>query len=111
MWLHVDAAMAGTAMVCPEFRRMWEGIEKSDSIVVNPHKWMGTGFDLTAYFVKDPQHLIHVMGTNPSYLRTAHDAEVNNFRDWGIPLGRRSRSLKLWFLILEHGCAAKQTKL
>jgi aromatic-L-amino-acid decarboxylase len=111
MWLHVDAAMAGTAMICPEFRWMWHGIENADSVVLNPHKWMGVGFDLTAYFVKDPQHLIRVMGTDPSYLRTAHDAEVNNFRDWGIPLGRRFRSLKLWFLILEHGVEAIQARI
>ena len=102
-WLHVDAALAGTAMVCPELRWMWDGIENADSIVMNPHKWMGTGFDLSAYFVKDQQHLIRVMGTNPSYLRTSRDAEVNNFRDWGIPLGRRFRSLKLWFLIMDQG--------
>ncbi|MCL1909217.1 MAG: pyridoxal-dependent decarboxylase [Holophagaceae bacterium] len=111
IWLHVDAAMAGTAMVCPEFRWMWDGVEKADSLVLNPHKWMGTGFDLSAYFARDPQHLIRVMGTNPSYLRTAVDAEVNNFRDWGIPLGRRFRSLKLWFLILEHGVEAIQTRI
>jgi len=78
---------------------------------MNPHKWMGTGFDLSAYFVKDPQHLIRVMGTNPSYLRTSRDAEVNNFRDWGIPLGRRFRSLKLWFLMMEHGVEGIQTRI
>jgi aromatic-L-amino-acid decarboxylase len=111
MWLHVDAALAGTAMICPEFRWMWSGIERADSIVLNPHKWMGTGFDLSAYFVKDPQHLIRVMGTNPSYLRTAHDAEVNNFRDWGIPLGRRFRSLKLWFLLQEFGVEGIQARI
>ncbi|MDR2697029.1 MAG: aspartate aminotransferase family protein, partial [Holophagales bacterium] len=111
MWLHVDAALAGTAMICPEYRWMWKGIESSDSIVLNPHKWMGTGFDLTAYYVKDPQHLIRVMGTKPSYLRTARDAEVNNFRDWGIPLGRRFRSLKLWFLIQEHGIEGIQARV
>jgi aromatic-L-amino-acid decarboxylase len=110
-WLHVDAALAGTAMVCPEYRWMWDGVESADSIVMNPHKWMGTGFDLSAYFVKDPEHLIRVMGTNPSYLRTSRDAEVNNFRDWGIPLGRRFRALKLWFLLLEHGVEGIQTRI
>ena len=111
LWLHVDAALAGSAMVCPEYRWMWGGVEKADSLVLNPHKWMGAGFDLTAYFVKDPQHLIRVMGTDPSYLRTARDGEVNNFRDWGIPLGRRFRSLKLWFLIMAHGVEGIQTTL
>jgi aromatic-L-amino-acid decarboxylase len=110
-WLHIDAALAGTAMVCPEHRWMWDGVESADSIVMNPHKWMGTGFDLSAYFVKDPQHLIRVMGTNPSYLRTSRDAEVNNFRDWGIPLGRRFRALKLWFLLLEHGVEGIQARV
>jgi aromatic-L-amino-acid decarboxylase len=71
--------------------------------VFNPHKWMGTGFDLSAYFVRDPQHLVRVMSTNPSYLRTAQDGEVRNFRDWGIPLGRRFRALKLWFFLLDVG--------
>jgi aromatic-L-amino-acid decarboxylase len=110
-WLHVDAALAGTAMACPEFRWMWDGVESADSVVMNPHKWMGAGFDLSAYFVKDPQHLIRVMGTNPSYLRTSRDSEVNNFRDWGIPLGRRFRALKLWFLMLDHGVEGIQARV
>jgi aromatic-L-amino-acid decarboxylase len=99
VWLHVDAAMAGTAMVCPELRHLWAGVEGADSVVFNPHKWMGAGFDCTAYFVRDVAHLISVMSTHPSYLRTAADAEVKNFRDWGIPLGRRFRALKLWFVL------------
>ncbi len=103
MWLHVDAAMAGTAMVLPECRWMWKGVERADSVVFNPHKWMGVGFDFSAYFVRDPQHLVRVMSTNPSYLRTAHDAEVRNLRDWGIPLGRRFRALKLWFYLADVG--------
>ena len=111
LWLHVDAAMAGTAMICPECRWMWEGVAAADSIVLNPHKWMGTGFDLSAYFVRDPQHLIRVMSTNPSYLRTCNDGEVKNLRDWGIPLGRRFRALKLWFLIRDQGVAGLQARL
>jgi len=103
LWLHVDAAMAGTAMVLPECRWMWEGVARADSVVFNPHKWMGVGFDFSAYFVRDPQHLVRVMSTNPSYLRTAHDAEVKNLRDWGIPLGRRFRALKLWFYLADAG--------
>lgn len=110
-WLHVDAALAGTAMVLPECRWMWEGVEAADSIVMNPHKWMGTGFDLSAYFVKDPQHLIRVMSTNPSYLRTAQDDEVKNLRDWGIPLGRRFRALKLWFYLKDVGVEGLQARL
>jgi aromatic-L-amino-acid decarboxylase len=103
MWLHVDAALAGTAMVLPECRWMWRGVEAADSVVMNPHKWLGTGFDLSAYFVRDPEHLVRVMSTNPSYLRTAHDDAVRNLRDWGIPLGRRFRALKLWFHLMDVG--------
>lgn len=111
MWLHVDAALAGTAMICPEYRWMWEGVERADSIVFNPHKWMGTGFDLSAYYVRDPQHLVRVMSTNPSYLRTAQDDVVNNLRDWGIPLGRRFRALKAWLHLLDVGVEGLQARL
>ncbi len=111
IWLHVDAAMAGTAMICPECRGLWAGIESADSIVLNPHKWMGTGFDLSAYFVKDPEHLIRVMSTNPSYLHTDQDGQVKNLRDWGIPLGRRFRALKLWFLVRSQGVEGLQARV
>jgi len=110
-WVHVDAAMAGDAMILPECRWMWQGIEGVDSIVLNPHKWLGVGSDLSAYFVRDPQHLVRTMSTNPAYLRTAQDSEVKNFRDWGIPLGRRFRALKLWFLLREQGVAGLQARL
>ncbi len=111
LWLHVDAAMAGSAMILPECRSLWQGIEAADSLVVNPHKWLGASFDCSTYFVRDPQHLVRVMSTNPSYLRTAADAQVKNFRDWGIPLGRRFRALKLWFLIREQGVTGLQARL
>jgi aromatic-L-amino-acid decarboxylase len=111
LWLHVDAAMAGSAMICPEFRWMWEGVEQADSVVLNPHKWLGTGFDLSAYYVRDPEHLVRVMSTDPSYLRTAQDGLVRNLRDWGIPLGRRFRALKLWFVIREHGVEGLQARI
>ena len=102
-WLHVDAAMAGTAMACPELRWMWRGVEEADSVVWNPHKWMGIGFDCTAYHVRDPGFLISVMSTDPSYLRTAQDGAVKNYRDWGIALGRRFRALKVWFVLSALG--------
>jgi aromatic-L-amino-acid/L-tryptophan decarboxylase len=111
LWLHVDAALAGSAMICPEHRWMWEGIERADSLVLNPHKWMGAGFDLSAYYVRDPQHLVRVMSTNPSYLRTAQDGLVRNLRDWGIPLGRRFRALKLWFVIRDSGVEGLQARV
>lgn len=103
LWLHVDAALAGTAMACPEFRPLWAGVENADSLVFNPHKWLGTGFDLSAYYVRDPGVLTRVMSTDPSYLRTAQDGSVRNLRDWGIPLGRRFRALKLWFVLRDQG--------
>jgi aromatic-L-amino-acid decarboxylase len=111
LWLHIDAAMAGTAMVLPECRWMWAGVERADSLVFNPHKWMGVGFDFSAYYVRDPQHLIRVMSTNPSYLRTAQDGQVTNFRDWHIQLGRRFRALKLWFYLMDVGVEGLQARL
>lgn len=111
IWLHVDAALAGSAMILPECRWMWEGIEGADSVVINPHKWLGAAFDCSTYYVRDPQHLVRVMSTNPSYLRTAVDAQATNYRDWGIPLGRRFRALKLWCLIREQGVEGLQRRL
>jgi aromatic-L-amino-acid decarboxylase len=111
LWLHVDAALAGSAMILPECRPLWEGIEGADSVVLNPHKWLGAAFDCSLYYVRDPQHLVRVMSTNPSYLRSAVDEKVKNLRDWGIPLGRRFRALKLWCLIREQGVAGLQARL
>jgi aromatic-L-amino-acid decarboxylase len=111
LWLHVDAALAGSAMILPECRPLWDGIEGADSLVFNPHKWLGAAFDCSLYFVRDPQHLVRVMSTNPSYLRSAVDEKVKNLRDWGIPLGRRFRALKLWFLIREEGIRGLQARL
>ncbi|MBY0494487.1 MAG: aminotransferase class V-fold PLP-dependent enzyme [Cyanobacteria bacterium] len=111
LWLHVDAAMAGSAMILPECRWMWHGVEGADSVIVNAHKWLGAVFDCTIYFVRDPEHLVRVMSTNPSYLQTAADGRVNNYRDWGLPLGRRFRALKLWFLIREQGVEGLQARL
>ncbi|HEX3346568.1 MAG TPA: aminotransferase class I/II-fold pyridoxal phosphate-dependent enzyme [Acetobacteraceae bacterium] len=103
VWLHVDAAMAGSAMILPEMRHLWDGIEGADSLVLNAHKWLGAPFDCSLYYVRDPVHLVRVMSTNPSFLQSAVDGQVKNLRDWGIPLGRRFRALKLWFLIREQG--------
>jgi aromatic-L-amino-acid/L-tryptophan decarboxylase len=111
IWLHVDAAMAGSAMILPECRHFWEGIEGADSVVVNVHKWLGVVFDCSLYYVRDPQHLVRVMSTNPSYLQSSVDDRVKNLRDWGIPLGRRFRALKLWCLIREEGVSGLQARL
>jgi aromatic-L-amino-acid decarboxylase len=111
LWLHVDAALAGSAMILPECRWMWDGVEAADSIALNPHKWLGAAFDCSLFYVRDAQHLIRVMGTNPSYLQSAADGTVKNYRDWGIPLGRRFRALKLWTLLRAEGAEALRFRL
>ena len=103
VWLHVDAAMAGTALILPEFQWMLDGKEYIDSFVFNPHKWMFTNFDCTAYFVKDASLLIKTFEILPEYLKTRTRGKVNDYRDWGVPLGRRFRALKLWSVIRTYG--------
>ncbi|MEN8006042.1 MAG: pyridoxal-dependent decarboxylase [Candidatus Krumholzibacteriota bacterium] len=105
LWLHVDAALAGSAAILPEMRWILDGVEHADSLVFNPHKWLLTNFDCSAYFVRDPDHLERTMSIHPEYLKTGRDREVNNFMDWGIPLGRRFRALKLWFVLRSYGAA------
>jgi len=105
VWLHVDGAMAGTASLCPEFREMHIGLEFADSYCFNPHKWMFTNFDCDCFFVADRFELTSTLGVLPEYLRNrATDAgEVIDYRDWQIPLGRRFRALKLWFVLRHYG--------
>jgi aromatic-L-amino-acid/L-tryptophan decarboxylase len=103
VWLHVDAAYAGTAAVVPELRHLFDGVEQADSFLFNPHKWMLVNFDCCAYFVRDRAALLETFTVTPEYLRTAADSEVINYRDWGIQLGRRFRALKLWFVIRSYG--------
>jgi aromatic-L-amino-acid/L-tryptophan decarboxylase len=111
VWLHIDAAYAGSAMVLPQYRYMISGIEDADSYVFNPHKWMFTNFDCSAYFVKDKEALIKTFEILPEYLKTRPDSVVKNYRDWGIQLGRRFRALKLWFVIREMGVEGIQRKI
>jgi aromatic-L-amino-acid/L-tryptophan decarboxylase len=111
IWLHVDAAFAGTALVLPEYRWMIEGIGQADSFVFNPHKRMFTNFDCSAYFVKDKEALIRTFEILPAYLKTKTRGKVNDYRDWGIPLGRRFRALKLWFVIRNFGIKGIQEKI
>ena len=111
IWLHVDAAMAGSAMLLPECRHLWQGVEQADSLAWNPHKWMGTILDTALFYVRDVAHLEAVMSTNPSYLRSGADGQVTQYRDWGIPLGRRFRALKLWFHLRLDGVDAIQARL
>lgn len=111
IWLHVDAAWAGTALVLPEQRHMIKGIEDVDSFVFNPHKWMFTNFDCSAYFVKDVGALLKTFEILPEYLKTGTRGQVNDYRDWGIQLGRRFRALKLWFVIRDYGVEGIRNKV
>ena len=111
LWLHIDAAMAGNAMILPELRWMWEGVEDADSVVINAHKWLGVPFDCSLYFVRDEPHLLRVMSADPSFLQSLADEKVRNLRNTGIPLGRRFRALKLWFAIREQGVSGLQARL
>ncbi len=110
-WIHVDAAMAGSAMLLPEARHLFEGVDRADSLSWNPHKWMGTILDTSLLYLRDPDLLIRVMSTNPSYLRSTLAGEATQYRDWGIPLGRRFRALKLWFHLRIDGPEAIRNRL
>jgi aromatic-L-amino-acid decarboxylase len=111
IWLHVDAAYAGSALLLPEYHNLIKGIEKADSFVFNPHKWLLTNFDCSAYFVKDADALVNTFAILPEYLKTKTDGLVHNHSDWGVPLGRRFRSLKLWFVMRYYGLEGLQNKL
>ncbi len=110
LWLHVDAAMSGTAMVCPEFRHLQNGVEVADSYNFNPHKWMGANFDCSCFWVADRKALIQTLSILPEYLRNqaTESGAVIDYRDWHIQLGRRFRSLKLWFVIRHYGIEGLQ---
>jgi aromatic-L-amino-acid decarboxylase len=111
LWLHVDAAFAGTALMLPEYGWMMEGADQVDSFVFNPHKWMFTNFDCSAYYVKDAGLLIRAFEILPEYLKTRSRGSVNDYRDWGVPLGRRFRALKLWFVMRSYGIEGIRSKL
>ncbi len=110
-WVHVDAAMAGSAMLLPEMRHLFAGVDDADSLAWNPHKWMGTVLDTSLLYVRDVDHLVSVMSTTPSYLRASTDDQVVQYKDWGIPLGRRFRALKLWFHLRLDGVEAIRERL
>lgn len=111
LWHHVDAAYAGSALMLEEYAHLREGLEGADSYVFNPHKWMFVQFDCSAYYVRDPELLVRTMGINPSYLMTSQGDKVNDYRDWGIPLGRRFRALKLWMTLQLLGTDAIKSRL
>lgn len=103
LYTHLDAAWAGSAMICPELRHIWQGAERCDSIVFNPHKWLGAQFDCSVQFLRDPKEQLATMALRPSYLETQGQDQITNFNEWTVPLGRRFRALKLWFLIRAYG--------
>ncbi len=109
-WFHIDAAMSGTAMLCPEFRHFQDGVELADSYCFNPHKWMFTNFDCDVFWVANRQDLINTFSILPEYLRNkaTESGEVFDYRDWHVQLGRRFRSLKLWFVIRHYGVEGLQ---
>ncbi|MEJ2001281.1 MAG: pyridoxal-dependent decarboxylase [Maritimibacter sp.] len=108
---HVDAAWAGSAMIAPEFRALWAGVEQADSVVFNPHKWLGAQFDASVQFLRDPGPQIATMGLRPDYLQTQGVGEVVNYNEWTLPLGRRFRALKLWFLLRAEGLSGLRTRI
>ncbi len=103
LYSHVDAAWAGSAMICPELRRLWAGIELADSLVFNPHKWLGVNFDCSVQFLRNPAEQIRTMSIRPDYLQTLETSEITNYSEWTMQLGRRFRALKLWFLFRIYG--------
>jgi aromatic-L-amino-acid decarboxylase len=109
--VHVDAAWAGSAMICPEFRDLWAGIEAADSIVFNPHKWLGAQFDCAVQFLRDPTPQVKTLGLRPSYLETAGKEDIVNFNEWTVPLGRRFRALKLWFTLRAYGLEGLRARI
>ena len=111
LYTHLDAAWAGSAMICPEYREaFWLGVEGFDSIVFNPHKWLGAQFDCAVQFLKDPKDQLNTLKIEPEYLKTSGEA-VTNFSEWTIPLGRRFRALKIWFLIRAYGLEGLQIRI
>ncbi len=111
LYVHVDAAWAGTAMICPEFRTLWSGVEAADSIVFNPHKWLGASMECSAHFVRDSESLVRTLAIHPEYLKTHGKEGFVNFSEWSVPLGRRFRALKLWFLIRAYGLDGLRTRI
>ena len=111
LYSHVDAAWAGAAMICPEYRHLWKGIELADSVVFNPHKWLGAQFDCSAHYIADPEDLARSLAIEPEYLKTHGTDDIINYSEWSISLGRRFRALKLWFLIRSYGLEALRQRI
>ncbi len=111
LYCHVDAAWAGAGMICPEYRNLWAGVEGADSVVFNPHKWLGAQFDCSAHFIRDPEALVKTLAMRADYLLTPGAEDVIDYSEWSIPLGRRFRALKLWFLMRSYGMEGLRGRL
>lgn len=111
LYVHVDAAWAGSAMICPEFRHLWAGVEQADSVVFNPHKWLGAQFDCSAHFLRDPESLVKTLAIQPEFLKTHGHDGIINYSEWSVPLGRRFRALKIWFLLRAYGLEKLRTMI
>ena len=111
LFTHVDAAWAGSAMICPEFRHLWQGAETADSIVLNPHKWLGAPMECSLHLVREPELLVRTMAIQPEYLKTHGKDGIVNFSEWSVQLGRRFRALKVWFLIRAYGLEGLQQRI
>ncbi|MEP1206904.1 MAG: pyridoxal-dependent decarboxylase [Rhizobiaceae bacterium] len=103
LYTHLDAAWAGSAMICEEFRHLWEGAHRADSIVINPHKWLGVPMECSLHLVRDPETLVRTLAIKPEYLKTHGKDGIVNFSEWSVQLGRRFRALKVWFLLRAYG--------
>ncbi|MEM6462220.1 MAG: pyridoxal-dependent decarboxylase [Pseudomonadota bacterium] len=111
LYIHVDAAWAGSAMICSEFRHLWDGVEDADSIVFNPHKWLGAPMECSAHFVREPEHLVRTLAIQPEYLKTYGKEGLVNFSEWSVQLGRRFRALKIWFLLRAYGLDGLRSRI
>jgi len=111
LYTHIDAAWAGSAMICPEFRELWKGVEKADSVVINPHKWLGAPMECSAHFVREPDKLVKTLAIQPEYLKTHGRDGVINYSEWSVQLGRRFRALKIWFLLRAYGLEGLRTMI
>lgn len=111
LFIHVDAAWAGSAMICPEYRHLWQGVEMADSIVFNPHKWLGAPMECSAHFVREPEALVRTLAIQPEYLKTYGKEGLVNFSEWSVQLGRRFRALKIWFLLRAYGLEGLRTMI
>jgi len=111
LYSHVDAAWAGSAMICSEFRSVWQGIEETDSLVINPHKWLGANFDCSVQFLRNPVDQLQTLSMRPDYLETLEEEAITNYSDWTIPLGRRFRALKIWFLLRAYGLEGLRSRI